>query len=148
MTARKPNVTINAGASTLNTPDITAVNLEDIFNVPEIILPTQDVETTPTTTATNMEFEFVDTMEHESVWGQTFNHIFDTNDFGLCAPASFVEGTIAVDHATNIAVDVVDNNDFLQMENMDLLQWVVNDQKIDFEIIEEEVKPERVSVIV
>merc|ERR1712020_246041 len=46
--------------------------------------------------------------------------------------------------------DVVDNNDFLQMENIDILQWVVNDQKIDFEIVEqeEEVKPERVSVIV
>merc|ERR1712130_490656 len=51
---------------------------------------------------------------------------------------------------TDATVDVVDNNDFLQMENMDILQWVVNDQKIDFEIVEQEekVKPERVSVIV
>merc|ERR1712098_96679 len=72
------------------------------------------------------------------------------NDFGLCAPANVVEGTIIDEDITNATVDVVDNNDFLQMENMDILQWVVNDQKIDFEIVEqeEEVKPERVSVIV
>jgi len=157
MTARTPTFTSNAGASTLNTPDITAVNLEDIFNVPESILSstTQDVETTPTTTAIEPEFEFVDAameqLEHESIWGQeTFNTVFETNDFGLCAPASIVEGTIADENVTDDTVDVVDSNDFLQMENMDILQWVVNDQKIDFEIVEqkEEVKPERVSVIV
>merc|ERR1712098_492917 len=72
------------------------------------------------------------------------------NDFGLCAPANVAEGTIIDDNVTDATVDVVDNNDFLQMENMDILQWVVNDQKIDFEIVEQEekVKPERVSVIV
>merc|ERR1712098_670107 len=72
------------------------------------------------------------------------------NDFGLCAPANVAEGTIIDEDITDATVDVVDNNDFLQMENMDILQWVVNDQKIDFEIVEqeEEVKPERVSVIV
>jgi len=156
MTARTPIFTNNAGTSTLNTPDITAVNLEDIFNVPESILstPIQDVDPTPTTTANETEFEFVDAMtqlEHESIWGQeTFNTVFETNDFGLCAPANVVEGTIIDEDITDATVDVVDNNDFLQMENMDILQWVVNDQKIDFEIVEqeEEVKPERVSVIV
>jgi len=156
MTARTPIFTNNAGTSTLNTPDITAVNLEDIFNVPESILstPIQDVDPTPTTTANETEFEFVDAMnqlEHESIWGQeTFNNVFETNDFGLCAPANIVEGTIIDEGITEATVDVVDNNDFLQMENMDILQWVVNDQKIDFEIVEqeEEVKPERVSVIV
>merc|ERR1711973_168278 len=51
-------------------------------------------------------------------------------------------GTIIDEDITDATVDVVDNNDFLQ--------WVVNDQKIDFEIVEqeEEFKPERVSVIV
>jgi len=158
MTARTPIFTNNAGTSTLNTPDITAVNLEDIFNVPEsesiLSTPIQDVDPTPTTTANETEFEFVDAMtqlEHESIWGQeTFNTVFETNDFGLCAPANVVEGTIIDEDITDATVDVVDNNDFLQMENMDILQWVVNDQKIHFEIVEheEEVKPERVSVIV
>merc|ERR1719228_2642081 len=134
MTARTPIFTNNAGTSTLNTPDITAVNLEDIFNVPESILstPIQDVDPTPTTTANETEFEFVDAMtqlEHESIWGQeTFNTVFETNDFGLCAPANVVEGTIIDEDITDATVDVVDNNGFLQMENMDILQWVVNDQ--------------------
>merc|ERR1712201_31938 len=87
----------------------------------------------------------------ESVWGPgTFDNL-EENVYELCAPASVVEGTFDQE----IDIGTSSSNDPLEIENIDLLQWIVDDQIINFQeaIIQEEEKfvkteVERVSVIV
>merc|ERR1719312_160610 len=87
----------------------------------------------------------------ESVWGPgTFDNL-EENVYELCAPASVVEGTFDQE----IDIGTSSSNDPLETENIDLLQWIVDDQNINFQeaIIQEEEKfvkteVERVSVIV
>merc|ERR1712228_118002 len=75
-------------------------------------------------------------------------------DLGLCAPANVVEGAAKEFQPLEAAsTSLCLSNDPLDLENLDLLQWIVNDQDINVEI--EEPKPEaphqdveRVSVIV
>merc|ERR1712012_853612 len=88
----------------------------------------------------------------EAVWGPgTFDN-FEENVYELCAPASVVEGTFDQENV----IGTSSGNDPLEIENIDLLQWIVDDQNINFQeaIIQEEEKKfvktevERVSVIV
>merc|ERR1712110_299645 len=80
--------------------------------------------------------------------------VFETPDLGLCAPANVVEGAAEEPQPPEAASpSLCLTNDSLELENLDLLQWIVNDQDINIEI--EEPKPEaphqeveRVSVIV
>merc|ERR1712218_648867 len=79
-----------------------------------------------------------DTDLTENVWGANSFGVFESNDFGLCAPANLVEGAfnafddlIEDDASENVTVvHQHSNEDPLEIENVDLLQWIVNDQAI------------------
>jgi len=166
------NLEFNTGESTINTPDIAFEVFENIFNEPgteirtaepniftEVTSPESDffqnIEYEPTTQEKDMDT--VETMDMtESIWGHgTFD--FEENEFDLCAPASVVEGTFDQNESTFTVIEPTSGNDPLEIENVDLLQWIVEDQNINIQegMIEVEekknfVKPEveRVSVIV
>merc|ERR1712218_586396 len=79
-----------------------------------------------------------DTDLTENVWGANSFGVFESNDLGLCAPANLVEGAfnafddlIEDDASENVTVvHQHSNEDPLEIENVDLLQWIVNDQAI------------------
>jgi len=71
----------------------------------------------------DMEMELIETDFTETIWGATS---FDCADFGLCAPASLVEGAVIEDPK-----EITPDNDVLDMDNVDLLKWIIDDQEID-----------------
>merc|ERR1711923_509428 len=171
-TALTSNLEFNTGESTINTPDIAFEVFENIFNEPgteirtaepniltEVTSPESDffqnIEYEPTTQEKDMDT--VETMAMdmtESIWGHgTFD--FEENEFDLCAPASVVEGTFDQNESTFTVIEPTSGNDPLEIENVDLLQWIVEDQNINIQegMIEVEEKKnlpevERASAIV
>jgi len=171
LTAPTSNIEFNTGESTINTPDIALEVFENIFNEPgiEIASPESNLFTDPETRIISLESDLFQNIEYEttmqetdmntvepmdmteSVWGPgTFDNL-EENVYELCAPASVVEGTFDQE----IDIGTSSGNDPLEIENIDLLQWIVDDQNINFQeaIIQEEEKfvkteVERVSVIV
>merc|ERR1711902_221070 len=165
------NIEFNTGESTINTPDIALEVFENIFNEPgiEIASPESNLFTDHETRIISLESDLFQNIEYEttmqetdmntvepmdmteSVWGPgTFDNL-EENVYELCAPASVVEGTFDQE----IDIGTSSSNDPLEIENIDLLQWIVDDQNINFHeaIIQEEEKfvkteVERVSVIV
>lgn len=139
-TARTSTTTFNTGASTLNTPEIgqSVDNFESIFNEAEVV-----ISNSPESTALDLDYDIVEPPEYgnmenftETVWGpETF--VFDSSDFGLCAPASLVEGTTDITTTPNISNFKTDITDPLELENIDLLQWVIDDQKLNEDSIAE-----------
>merc|ERR1712045_892939 len=127
------------GSSQINTPDISTETFED---VEYSTLPDTDLNT-----ANAKDFT-------ENIWGHDTWAVFETPELGLCAPANVVEGTAEEFQPLEAASpSLCQTLDPLEIENMDLLKWIVNDQEISTEI--EEPKPkvalqeaERVSVIV
>merc|ERR1712079_154848 len=87
----------------------------------------------------------------EDVWGHESFDIFSTMDYGLCLPATLVQGSASDDPLTVPETDPVALE---ECENIDILQWIVEDQHIDplpdFEVAQPEQPAEvsRVSVIV
>merc|ERR1711993_77368 len=79
--------------------------------------------------------------------------IFSTMEYGLCLPATLVEGSLA-DSDDSLIVPETDPAALEECENIDILQWIVEDQAIDplvaCEVAEPEqpVEAKRVSVIV
>jgi len=71
----------------------------------------------------DMEMELIEPDFTETIWGATS---FDCADFGLCAPASLVEGAVIEDPK-----EITPDNDVLDMDNVDLLKWIIDDQEID-----------------
>jgi len=170
------NLEFNTGDSTINTPDIAFEVFENIFNEPEIEITAsesnifneaeteivspesnlfQDIEYEQTLQEKDMDT--VETMDMtETIWGHgTFD--FEENELGLCAPASVVEGTIDQRESTFTVIEPTSRVDPLEIENIDLLQWIVEDQNINIQEgvieVEEETnfvktEVERVSVIV
>jgi len=171
------NIEFNPGDSTINTPDIALEVFENIFNEPgieitapeptlfneaetEIVSPEsnffQNIEYEPTMQEKDMDT--VETMDMtESIWGHgTFD--FEENELDLCAPASVVEGTFDQGESTFTVIEPTSRVDPLEIENIDLLQWIVDDQNINIQegLVEVEEKTsfaktevvERVSVIV
>merc|ERR1711963_1202460 len=154
LAAPTSNIEFNTGESTIETastesnlftdPETRIISLEsDLF---------QNIEYETTMQETDMNT--VETMDMtESVWGPgTFDNL-EENVYELCAPASVVEGTFDQE----IDIGTSSGNDPLEIENIDLLQWIVDDQNINIQeaIIQEEKKMkfvktevERVSVIV
>merc|ERR1712029_1073959 len=158
LTAPTSNIEFNTGESTINTPDIALEVFENIFNEPgiEIASPESNLFTDPETRIISLESDLFQNIEYEttmqetdmntvepmdmteSVWGPgTFDNL-EENVYELCAPASVVEGTFDQE------IDIID-----------LLQWIVDYQNINFQeaIIQEEEKfvkteVERGSVIV
>merc|ERR1711983_708099 len=172
LAAPTSNIEFNTSESTINTPDIALEVFENIFNEPgiEIASPESNLFTEPETRIISLESDLFQNIEYEttmqetdmntvettdmteSVWGPgTFNNL-EENVYELCAPDSVVEGTF---HQENV-IGTPSGNDPLEIENIDLLQWIVDDQNINFQeaIIQEEKEKfvkteiERVSVIV
>merc|ERR1712073_268526 len=136
----------NTGTSNINTPNIATEDdaYEFVFKETdfgtEATVATTTIEDTEYKTIHNIEMELVeDTDLTENVWGADSFGVFESNDFGLCAPANLVEGAfnafddlIEEDASENVTVvHQHSNEDPLEIENVDLLQWIVNDQAIN-----------------
>ena len=126
----------NSAVNDLNTPDIsTATDLD----IGKILAANIDTHTAMET--------------REDVWGHESFDIFSTMDYGLCLPATLVEGSLAVSD-DSLIVPETDPAALEECENIDILQWIVEDQDIDPLAACEVAQPEqpaearRVSVIV
>merc|ERR1712061_632283 len=122
----------NTGTSNINTPNIATEDdaYEFVFKETdfgtEATVATTTIEDTEYKTIHNIGMELVeDTDLTENVWGADSFGVFESNDFGLCAPANLVEGAFNA-----FDVHQHSNEDPLEIENVDLLQWIVNDQAI------------------
>jgi len=134
-TGNSPDRAFNRTASDLNTPDI-ATDLD----IGKIL-------------AANIDTQHTAMETREDVWGHESFDIFSTLDYGLCLPATLVEGSLA-DSEDSLTVPETDPAALEECENIDILQWIVEDQDIDPLAACEVAKPEqpaeatRVSVIV
>merc|ERR1712072_113832 len=130
----------NSAASNLNTP-----NISTDLDIGKMLAANIDTHTATLET-------------REDVWGpESFSESFDlfstTMDYGLCLPATLVEGSLAASD-DSLIVPETDPVALEECENIDILQWIVEDQDIDPLAACEVAKPEqpaeakRVSVIV
>merc|ERR1712024_395842 len=132
-TGNSPYRAFNGTVSELNTPD-----LSTDLDIGKIL-------------AANIDTQHTGMETKEDVWGHESFDIFSTMDYGLCLPATLVEGSLA-DSADSLIVP--DTVPAALEETIDLLQWIVEDQDIDpvaaCEVAEPEQPAEvaRVSVIV
>merc|ERR1712110_133779 len=134
-TGNSPYRAFNTAASDLNTPDITTD-----LDIGKIL-------------AANIDTQHTGMETKEDVWGHESFDIFSTMDYGLCLPATLVEGSLA--HSDDsLIVPETDPAALEECENIDILQWIVEDQDIDPLAACEVARPEqpaearRVSVIV
>merc|ERR1712241_1088619 len=111
-TGNNPDRAFNSAASELNTP-IISTDL-DIGKILAANIDTQQQDTAMET--------------KEDVWGHESFDVFSTMDYGLCLPATLVEGSLA-DSADSLIVP--DTVPAALEETIDLLQWIVEDQDID-----------------
>jgi len=145
----------NTGSSVINTPDISPDTFEYVFTETGEagnLVATETFEDVEYSTLTEMELNTANAKDFtEHIWG---HDTFETPELGLCAPANVVEGAAEELQPQEAASSALcQSNDPLELENLDLLQWIVNDQDINIEIEEpkQEVphqEVERVSVIV
>merc|ERR1719444_120216 len=145
----------NTGSSVINTPDISPDTFEYVFTETGEagnLVATETFEDVEYSTLTEMELNTANAKDFtEHIWG---HDTFETPELGLCAPANVVEGAAEELQPQEAASpSLCQSNDPLELENLDLLQWIVNDQDINIEIEEpkQEVphqEVERVSVIV
>jgi len=145
----------NTGSSAINTPDISPDTFEYVFTETGEagnLVATETFEDVEYSTLTEMELNTANAKDFtEHIWG---HDTFETPELGLCAPANVVEGAAEELQPQEAASSAIcQSNDPLELENLDLLQWIVNDQDINIEIEEpkQEVphqEVERVSVIV
>merc|ERR1719410_2078945 len=148
----------NTGSSLINTPDVSPDTFEYVFTETGEagnLVATETFEDVEYSTLTDTELNTANATDFtEHIWGHNTFDVFETPDLGLCAPANVVEGAAEEPQPLEAASpSLCLTNDSLELENLDLLQWIVNDQDINIEI--EEPKPEipqqeveRVSVIV
>jgi len=134
-TGNSPYRAFNSAASELNTPDLTTD-----LDIGKIL-------------AANIDTQHTGMETKEDVWGHESFDIFSTMEYGLCLPATLVEGSLA-DSDDSLIVPETDPAALEECENIDILQWIVEDQDIDPLAACEVAQPEqpaeakRVSVIV
>merc|ERR1712088_738640 len=85
--------------------------------------------------AANIDTHTATLETREDVWGpESFSESFDlfstTMDYGLCLPATLVEGSLAASD-DSLIVPESDPVALEECENIDILQWIVEDQDID-----------------
>eukprot|EP00091_Calanus_sinicus_P007692 TRINITY_DN1887_c0_g2_i2.p1 TRINITY_DN1887_c0_g2~~TRINITY_DN1887_c0_g2_i2.p1 ORF type:complete len:294 (+),score=96.56 TRINITY_DN1887_c0_g2_i2:59-883(+) len=133
------NSNFNTFTSALNTPEITDFAFDGKFD--EFFTwndfgneAMKNFETTmnePITVDTDFS-------QPEEIWGYTtFNN---DDDFGICAPPSIVEGTVENENVEGNLMHVelplesevggIPETTF-EIENTDVLKWIINDQQID-----------------
>jgi len=129
----------NTFSSSLNTPEITEQTFDDKF---EEFFTRNDFGNEAIKnfeTAMNEPFTMdTDFSQPEEIWGyQTFND--EDDDFGMCAPPSVVEGTtdnivdeflINVKEPVEVMVEEAIEPKF-DIDNQDVLKWIIDDQQID-----------------
>jgi len=129
----------NTLSSALNTPDITDLNFdenfEEFFTSNDFGNEAMKTLETPMNEPITIDTDF---SQPEEIWGyKTFN---DDDDFGICAPPSIVEGTVENENVEEILMhvepllesEVEENPDAkFEIENNDVLKWIINDQQID-----------------
>jgi len=136
----------NTANSELNTPDITDMDIGSILATEDINIADL-INTADTDMNTRME-------TREDVWGYESFDIFQSSDYGLCLPATLVEGSQASLAADDDSLNVPDSDSALleEYQNIDILKWIVEDQDIDpisaNEVSEQAEEVKRVSVIV
>jgi len=137
----------NTAESELNTPDITDMDIGNILATQHIDIADL-INTADTHTDTRME-------TREDVWGYESFDVFQSSDYGLCLPATLVEGSQASPAADDDSLNVPDSDTALleEYQNIDILKWIVEDQDIQDPISANEVSEQaeevkRVSVIV
>jgi len=139
-TGNNPCRDFNTAECELNTPDITDLDIG------KILAETQSDIADYQTHNTGLE-------TREDVWGHESFDIFRTMEYGLCLPATLVEGSQAAP-VDQLIVPDTDPAALEESENIDLLRWIVEDQDIDpistCEVAQSEQPAEvnRVSVIV
>jgi len=151
----------NTGSSLINTPDISPDTFEYVFTETGEagnMVATQTIEDVEYSTLTDTELNTADATDFtENIWGHNTFDVFETPELGLCAPATVVEGAAEEPQPLEAASpSLCLTNDPLELENLDLLQWIVNDQDINIKIEEPKQEAEvphhqeveRVSVIV
>jgi len=148
----------NTGSSQINTPDISPDTFEYVFTETGEagnLIATETFEDVEYSTLTETELNTANAKDFtEHIWGHNTFEVFETPELGLCAPANVVEGAAEELQPQEAASPALcHSNDPLEFENLDLLQWIVNDQDITIETEEpkQEVPHqvvERVSVIV
>jgi len=113
----------NTADSELNTPDIADLDIGKILGTQDIA---DLINAADTETENRME-------TREDVWGHESFDIFQTSEYGLCLPATLVEGSPASLAAEDDSLIVPDTEQtsLEQCENIDILQWIVEDQEID-----------------
>jgi len=131
----------NTLTSALNTPEITNIpfddKFEDFFKMNDFgneAMNTFETEMNEPYTAIDTDFNVP-----EEIWGyQTFTD--NDDDFGMCAPPSAVEGTVDNSSVDEILRNMEDQVEVLveknteptfDIENKDVLQWIIDDQQID-----------------
>jgi len=129
----------NTLTSALNTPEITDSTFDEKFD--EFFTRNDFGNEAMKTFETPMNEPFTvvtDFSQPEEIWGyQTFN---DDDDFGMCAPPSVVEGTVdntsveetlmTVEEPVEVVVEEAAEPTF-DIENNDVLKWIIDDQQID-----------------
>lgn len=136
----------NTANSELNTPDITDMDIGNILATEDMNIADL-INTADTDMDTRMETK-------EDVWGYESFDIFQSSDYGLCLPATLVEGSQASLAADDDSLNVPDSDSALleEYQNIDILKWIVEDQDIDpisaNEVSEQAEEVKRVSVIV
>jgi len=136
----------NTAYSELNTPDITDMDIGNILATEDMNIADL-INTADTDMDTRMETK-------EDVWGYESFDIFQSSDYGLCLPATLVEGSQASLAADDDSLNVPDSDSALleEYQNIDILKWIVEDQDIDpisaNEVSEQAEEVKRVSVIV
>merc|ERR1711931_208063 len=137
----------NTANSELNTPDITDMDIGNILATEDMNIADL-INTADTDMDTRMETK-------EDVWGYESFDIFQSSDYGLCLPATLVEGSQASLAADDDSLNVPDSDSALleEYQNIDILKWIVEDQDIQDpipanEVSEQAEEVKRVSVIV
>lgn len=148
-TGNNLNRDFNGAESELNTPDIVDMDIGKILASQDIdiadLINTADIDTTDKTMETR-----------EDVWGHESFDIFQTLDYGLCLPATLVEGSQASLAPADDSLIVPDTDQAVleECDNIDILRWIVEDQEIDplsacdLSQSEQSTEVKRVSVIV
>merc|ERR1711983_163003 len=141
-------------------PDVSPDTFEYVFTETGEagnLVASQTFEDVEYSTLTNTELNTANATDFTENWGVNTFDVFETPELGLCTPANVVEGAAEEPQPLEAASpSLCLTNDPLELENLDLLQWIVHDQDINIAIEEPKQEAElphhqeveRVSVIV
>jgi len=128
------NLNNDFNASTLNTPEIEDFsfngNFEEFFTWNDHGQATiENFEQIKDTLTENTDF----ISQPENIWGFK---TFDEDNIELCAPPSIVEGNVENEvgeqnMASNVTTEIVSKESTFDIENNDVLKWIIDDQQID-----------------